>query len=67
MPLAAGSRLFPHLPAVIVRMALLQAGRNEPISALQILSYARARCRDDDTAILYDRLRERITTLIAPP
>ena len=67
VPLAAGSRLFPHLPAVIVRMALLQAGRNEPISALQILSYARARCRDDDTAILYDRLRERITTLIAPP
>ena len=66
-PLAAGSRLFPHLPAVIGRMALLQAARNEPVSALQIISYARARCRDEETALSYNRMRERINQLMAPP
>ncbi len=56
IPLAAGVRRYPHLPQVVVQMVLLQAERGEVRSALQILHYARERCRDAQTAVLYDKL-----------
>ncbi|MCF3650903.1 hypothetical protein [Synoicihabitans lomoniglobus] len=65
--LATGARLFPQHPAVIGRMALLQANRGNVRSALQIVDYARTRCRDAQSAATYDELRAQLANFLPPP
>ncbi len=63
--LAAGARFYPQQPALVARLALLQAQRGQPASALQIVAYARSRCRDPRTAQFYDRLHDELSNALA--
>ncbi len=64
--LAAGTRAFPQWPTLVANMAILQAQRGQPASALQIIGYARARVRDAKTAQFLDTLHAQITAALGP-
>ncbi len=64
IPLAEGARQYPYEPAVIVRMAALQANRGQLQSALHILNYASQRSRTQRTTEIYQRMIDQINAAL---